>query len=270
MKLAIKITFAFVHLTILAIGQEYSGNVTNIDCSPIEFVNIGIPMKNIGTVSDLYGNYTINLTNQSDSDSLKFSCIGFKPYTIIIKEFKELKEKTITLTKEVYTIEEVTVMSKHIKDKTFGVESVSKIFTGGFSKVELGYEFGVLMKNNKKAFLKTMTINIAICDFDSIFFRVNIYRVKGDEFENILKEPIYVNISKSDIKDKIVVDLKPYDLCTDEDFLVTLEHVKDLGKGILQFYGSMSKKTYIRKTSQDKWNEVPLGASIYVDAKVEE
>lgn len=271
MKLVAIITLILVHITSIVIGQEYSGKVENTDCTPIEFVNIGIPLKSIGTVSDLNGDYTIDLTNQSDSDSLKFSCIGFKPYSINVKEFKRLKEKTITLKKEIYSIDEVIVMSKRIKDKTFGIETFSKVFTGGFSEVELGYEFGILMKNRKKAFLKTMNINIAICDFDSIFFRANIYQAKGEErFKNILKEPIYVNVSKSDIKDKIVIDLNPYDLYVEGDFLVTLEHVKDLGKGSLQFHGSMLRKTYIRKTSQDKWSKVPLGAGIYVEAKVEE
>ncbi len=85
-------------------GQVFSGIVKDKKRNPIEYVNIGVPLKNIGTVCDLNGNYTIDLTNQSGSDSLVFSCIGFETYSITIKEFKGLLENTIFLEKNIYKL----------------------------------------------------------------------------------------------------------------------------------------------------------------------
>ena len=260
----------FVLFADITFGQEYFGTVSSIDGSPVEYVNIGIPLKSTGTVSDINGKFSINLTDRLNTDSIRFSCIGYKPFSIAVKDFISLDDKAITLVNEIYSIQEATVFSKRIKDKVFGVESYSKMFTGGFSKVELGYEFGILMHNSKRAYLKSMGIRIATCDFDSLFFRLNIYCRDKSGFENILKEPIYVSVAKLDIKEMVVVDLKPYNISVDSDFLVALEIVKDLGKGKLQFNGSMLRKTYIRNTSQDKWIKVPLGAGILVEAKVEE
>ena len=53
------------------------------------------------------------------------------------------------------------------------------------------------------------------------------------------------------------------------DFLVTLEHVKDLGPGYLYFCAGLSKITYYRKTSHGKWKTVPIGVIISVVADVE-
>lgn len=46
--------------------------------SPIGYVNIGIIGKDVGTVSNEQGNFTITLDSQYNRDTLKFSMIGFQ------------------------------------------------------------------------------------------------------------------------------------------------------------------------------------------------
>ena len=46
---------------VLLFGQQISGTVFEMDSNlPIEYVNIGIVGKNIGTVSDQNGKYTLH------------------------------------------------------------------------------------------------------------------------------------------------------------------------------------------------------------------
>jgi hypothetical protein len=54
------------------------------------------------------------------------------------------------------------------------------------------------------------------------------------------------------------------------DFLVTLEHVRNLGEGRLYFPASLKKKTYFRQTSQGEWNSAPAGMAMSLEALVEE
>ena len=79
------------------------------------------------------------------------------------------------------------------------------------------------------------------------------------KFENVLQKPIYISLPKEKVKELISINLKPYNIVVEGNFLITLEHVKDLDPGNLFFSVGLSKKTYYRKTSQGIWEKVPIG-----------
>jgi hypothetical protein len=265
------IIFLYLLIYKSVLGQNLSGIVLNEKSKlPAEYVNIGVIGKNTGTVSDINGKYNFLIDPQFDEDTLLFSSIGYFPYSIKISELKKRENQNVFLKENVYKLSEVIVHPKRIKQETLGITSHFKKISGGFRDNLLGYELGILMKVKKTASLKTVNINISACTYDSVFYRLNIYRVIGKrQFENILSTPIYIQISKDKVKEEIHVDLKSRNIMVEGDFLVTLEHVKDLGKGYLYFPVSILDKTYYRKTSQGKWETTPVGISISVDADVE-
>jgi len=53
---------------------------------PVEYVNIGIPGKGVGTVSDETGKYTLLIVPEYKDDSLLLSCIGYEPYALKISD----------------------------------------------------------------------------------------------------------------------------------------------------------------------------------------
>jgi hypothetical protein len=60
--------------------MQLSGKIINSrDHKPVEFTSIYIRNKNIGTMSNFDGNFTIKLPKGSVNDSIYFSCIGYKP-----------------------------------------------------------------------------------------------------------------------------------------------------------------------------------------------
>ena len=252
-------------------GQIFSGTVIDSKSNlPIEFVNIGIVGKNIGTTSDIRGNYNISINSLLDNDSLLFSCIGYLPYSVKVVDFKKLIHWDIQLQEKVYKLDEIVINSKSFKEKLLGITSKTRKLQTGFKDNLLGYECGLLLKVKKSAILEKVEIKIATCTYDSIFYRLNIYRVKGKmNFENILQKPIYVSLQKDQVGDKISINLIPENIVVDGDFLITLEHVKNLGLGYLYFSAGLFKKTYYRKTSQGAWETSPVGVSIRVTAKVE-
>lgn len=255
----------------LVFGQNISGIVINEKSKlPIEYVNIGIPGKNIGTVSNVNGKYNLSIDSQFDDDTLLFSCIGYLPFSIKIADLKKVGHKNVFLEEKVYEINEIIIRPKIFKQQTLGVTTNSKMVQSGFRDNLLGYECGILIKVKKSAVIKSVNINISQCSYDTIFYRLNIYRVHGKiNFENILTNPIYINLPKDKVKDKIIIDLQSQHIVVDGDFLVTLENVKDLGKGYLYFCAGLMDKTYFRKTSQGEWLTVPVGISLSVEAEVE-
>jgi hypothetical protein len=252
-------------------AQNYSGKISDKKNNlPIAYVNFGIPGKNVGTVSDEQGKFNITLDNQYNNDTLLFSCIGYNSYYTTVKEFKENTAKVVFLTEKISQLKEVVVRPKIFREKTLGVTTRTKMAQAGFAKNKLGYELGILMNVKKTAELEKVNINIAQCTYDTIFYRLNIYRInQKKEFENILTHPIFIKLSKEQVSDKISVDLTSENIVVSGDFLITLEHIKNLGEGNLYFCSSLLDKTYYRETSQGIWQNAPIGISISVDAKVE-
>lgn len=257
----------FLFITNCFSQKFISGVVVNqSNGKPIEFVNIGVLGKNLGTVSSEKGAFVLKIDSGYNTETLLFSMIGFQPLSIKISDFNN-ESKKIIMQEQNYNLNEVVIKPKIFIEKILGIKTTNKHIQAGFSENQLGYELGVMMKNKKLAHVKTVHININYCIYDTIFYRLNIYNSK---FENILKEPIYIKFAKDQLKETISVDLTSKNIITEGDFLVSLEHIKDLGKGGLYFCASFGKKMYFRKTSQANW--IPFstaGVSISVVADVE-
>jgi len=244
--------------------------LTRKDKKPIEFVNIGIIGKGVGTTTNKDGRYNLTIGDQYFNDSIRFSCIGYKSYTAKVSDFMNRNDSIITLDEDLYTLKEVIVNPIIYKQKTLGYTSHSKTMVVEFEKSDLGYEVGILLKIRKTAKLERLNLNLVKCSLDTIHLRINFYKVSGImEFENILTTPIYLKISNKEIKDKVTIDLLPYDIKVKGDCLVTLECIKEMGDGDLSFSGNLNGKTYVRKTSQDSWQTIPFGVCYNVEAKVE-
>jgi len=269
-KLTFSILFFILTVVVLRGQTKITGNVLDLENSlPIEYVSIGIEGKDVGTVSDKEGKFSLLVESQYLNDSLLFSCIGFESHSIKISDIKE--NDIINLKEKAYSLDEVIVNPLIFKEQVFGITAKSGIGNTGFENNNLGYECGLLMKNKKKAIIKRVNINISSCAYDTIFYRLNIYEAKGKKnFENILQAPIYVNFSKEDIHNGCLqIDLQEQNIVVDGNFLVTLEHVRELGNGGVWFPATLKQKTYYRKTSQGNWRTVPIGISLSVTADVE-
>lgn len=272
MRLSFVISLFFLIISLQLKSQTCHGRVINKkNGSPVPFVNIGIVDKNMGTVSDEKGFFDLMLESRYNNDTLLFSCLGFESKAIKISDLKQLQNKEIRLTEKHFELKEVVIKPKNLYLKTLGIETESKAVLAGFSENKLGYECGIMMKNKGIAYLEKLIINIASCSYDSIYYRVNIYSKTGKmSFKNILKTPIYIKMSQEDVKNKIVLDLSPYNLIISGNFLITLEHIKNLGDGNLLFSSRFPGKTIYRKTSQGMWEKSPVGIGLALQVKIKE
>lgn len=254
-----------------AFAQQITGIVMNaVNQQPIEFVNIGIIGKNLGTVSNTKGKFNLQVDPAFCDDSIRFSSIGYDPQSIKIADLWKKNYNTIFLNKRDYDLSEVKIGPRIFEKRILGVTSKQKKIVAGFKNNLLGYECGILMKAQNTTVLKQLHINIADCSYDTIFYRLNIYKSMGEmKFENILQEPLYIRNCHEIIKDEIQVDLESKNIILDGDFLITLELVKDLGSGHLYFCTDLNQLTYFRKTSQANWEVAPIGVSISMVANVE-
>ena len=218
--------------------------VSNETNQSISFANIGVVGKDIGTVSNDSGYFKIKLPAQFDNDTVRISCIGFKTQNYRVVDFKNtiLKTHLIKLERLSYNLPEIAISNKKFKDLGY----LSKGgFAGNFGyENTLGYELGNLITLKETGcILKTANIHVLKSSYKHLFFRVNVYKMLDDSsFVNILREPIYYSGNGTFSKEKTIkIDLSKYKIYVHSNFLVSIEMVKDLGKGQIDFIFNPSK-----------------------------
>jgi hypothetical protein len=233
-------------------------------------VNVGIIGKNVGTVTDQSGNFTLEIDNIYNNDSIRFSMIGYEPKSFLVSTFKENSAKPVYLSPKSYYLTEVKVFYHRTKEIMLGTPVISDALKSGFADNNLGSELGIMVDTKGQVKLEDINLNVAVCTYDSVTYRLNIYKsIDEIEYKNILSEPVYISFSKDKIKNVVTFDLRKYSIIVEGNVLITLELYKDLGEGRLLFYTQFfTGLTYHKKTSEGKWTKAPGEVGMYLHGEL--
>lgn len=149
------------------------------------------------------------------------------------------------------------VLVRNTKSKyvILGNTNKSHAVVADASGIQLGNEFGTLIKVKHPGQLDQIRFHIVSTTFDSLVFRLNIYDVvNGFPGQNILKEPIFIRpaIKTGDV----IIDISKYNIFLDENVVVCLETIKRTGGEKSKFLLSLaavSNPSFSRPSSQGKW-----------------
>jgi hypothetical protein len=252
-------------------AQQLSAFLLNkADNSAVEYANVGVIGKNRGTTSNQKGFFTLQLDSLNNSDTILISCIGYFSQSFQVGSLKNLKTNKLFLEQQIFEISEIVVNPVDYKQILLGTTKKGKHMTAGFKENKLGYEIGTKMHTRKSALLEKINFYVASCSYDSIFYRINVYNVlENGDFENVLKEPIYIHLANSELNNEVSISVEKKNIWVKGDFVVSLEHVRDLGEGHLFFPCGISTNSYIRKTSQGDWLKVPVAICLNVSVMEE-
>ena len=256
-------------------AQEFTGYVVDsVENFPLSYVNIGVVGKNIGTVSDVNGNFKITLDPIYDSDTIRFSMVGYGTKAYLISNFRKLKlaqQSKIYLSPQPMVLREVVILSKNSLRQAVGTKPKSKLVNAGFINNKLGHEIGSLFRNNNgELLIDSVRLNIVKCNYENVYLRLNVYEVLNDKMENILKKPIYITLTRQQALSNPVINLAEFGITVDHNFLISVELIKDLGEKGLYFYANINDEAnpgMYRLTSQGPWTFMkhkskPVGISI--------
>jgi hypothetical protein len=260
------LSFAFLIPGII-LGQSVSKRVLSKDTDKgIGYANVGIIGKNVGTVTDARGGFTLIIDDIYNNDSLRFFMIGYEPRSFLVSDLKSDSMSIIYLNPIVYRLDEVKVIYHKPRKIKLGTEVNPNEVRAGFASNNLGSELAVKIHLRGLVNLEDINLNIGVCTFDSVTYRLNVYQADSQgNYNNILTSPIYLSFSKDKINNVITFDLKKYDIKVEGDILVALELYKDLGEGRLLFRTYLdSGSTFHRKASEGKWVEATGKVGLYL------
>ena len=237
---------------------------------PLPFVNIGILNKDLGTTSNIKGEFELSLLESNANDTLRVSMIGYEPVVIYLKDLFKKQKLTVNiqLNEKTDELKEVVITDKKLTTKILGNMTDSKFFGVRFPSGDFGSEIVVKLKiKDAPTYLETFSFNISYNEGDTATFRVNVYGIEnGIPGKNILNDNVLVKISGQ--TGKIDVDLSKYNLIVNDDFFIGLEWVEGKScSGIVFSSGLVNKVTYYRKASQGRLKKSPMGVGFTVTAK---
>lgn len=256
----IQLIICLLTFVLSAIGQNLAGVVTDQGTRlPVSYVSIGIINKSGGTYSDTDGKFQFRHSEYDKNDSLRFSCIGYKPVTIPMSELlgkSHEKAFEVFIEKEIIRLKGVEIFPKEYRSKEIGNKiSNQHICICGSNDVE----GGIIIRNKKKLFLDKLTFRLSSkCTQmpDSVLLRVNLYNTSNDLPSNILlTEPIYLVLTKEIKTDRVTVDIENYRIIVEGDFAATIEIIKMYGTGKICFAGWISGyPTVLKYGKQGRWS----------------
>jgi len=238
------ILFIIYNVTLFA--QNYTGQIFNAETKqPISYASIGIIGKSLGTISDANGVFHINIDKKSNNDTITICLLGYKSTSYKCSDFASKNEgsKKYFLEEVIYNLPEAIIRPKNYISETvgnLGDKNTSISFEITDTLGETGAEVGTYINIKQKLVLiDSIGFGIAENDYDSIIFRINIY--KGDNkkaSESITKKPIYVTVKKGVNKD-FNLDIRRYNISVDGDFIIAAQVVdfpkKEKGKTAKKF-----------------------------------
>ncbi len=260
-----RLSFVFVLLsfciTNMLNAQEYKAFLVDAESHQgVAYANVGIIDAEIGTNTDSTGFFSLQIPNDLADKKMLFSLIGYKDNKLTVKDFLAMQQAgkdTVFLIKDKTILEEVVVRPAKYEQQVLGNNIVCLTDPDAKKQLPIPFlfeskrkgqkvtdtltEIGTLMKvKRKKTFIDSVQINVGRCSYPEILYRLNIYEDISGTYKNILPEPIYIKMKAEDVKSKIVIDLSQQNLVVQNNFVVAIERVKDLGKGEFAICGNMS------------------------------
>ncbi|MES2734591.1 MAG: serine hydrolase [Bacteroidota bacterium] len=205
-------------------GQvEIQGKIVNKqDNQPVAYVNIGIPMTSVGTISNADGSFSIKVPAQYQKNAILFSALGYKSKTIPVESLLG-QSNMIYLIEVAISIDEVVVKAKASKVITAKLGNrLQTIGTLHGDSTSAGAAMALLIDAKSPGFPagllppifpKEAYLRIAINSLDSIKVRVRLYdmdSITGKPGKDLLNESVLITSNKPN--GWISVDLSSYNI----------------------------------------------------------
>ncbi|MBB4801219.1 hypothetical protein HNP37_001258 [Flavobacterium nitrogenifigens] len=284
MKYTTTLLFIFFSFGIYAQENIISGEIKDSQNNSIlEYVNIGIPSKSTGTVSDKNGNFILKLNEKvTENDTIFFSHLGFETKKIVVGQLKS-NSNLIVMTPSENTLKEVVVKFKQPKPKQFGRSSKglglmhSNFFTSLDKTVDdyLSREKGMEFRIKKDCKVDDFNFNITSNEFKSVKFRLNFYKVENGLPSKILIEKDIIFEVKDNKLGLFTVDLRPYDIYLDKemgDIAVTIQWIEsDKTDEKSKFFAistaaSATETSFYREKNRSTWYKSGQSLTFYLNA----
>ncbi|RZT00233.1 carboxypeptidase-like regulatory domain-containing protein [Aquimarina brevivitae] len=271
----------FILFSTISIQAQY---VVTIDAvvldtdtdQPIPYVNVGFVDQAIGTVSDQNGKVVLEFDENAvgQDATLQISMLGYETLKIKLQDLYARLARTnkIYMRPTITQLEEATLVAAKRRKLMLNKPRGFYNFIGYWKdKKGLGGEIATLIKvRHDDVKLRELNFVVNENESDSLLVRVNVYEEKHNKpGDKLVTENIYHTI-KAKHHAQETIDLSPYNIVVQDDFIISIELVEVYGDYIgFSVQGTNRGKAYLRDVSQDSWKKFTnTGMAFTVEASV--
>ena len=246
------------------------GRIVNEQGEPVEYVQVGVPRLQIGTISSEDGHFEISVPG----DTLVFFHVSYQPAGYAVTGPAEdvlvvLRENELPPavsiggdTKEKYLLRPGTKVAGDAGALVFEPKT-------GHTK---GVELGSVARTNKPFLVQDIRFGIRDNSIPDCVVAVNIYRIEGknENFVNVLHKPLYVNVAESSTPQEFHIQPEETVLLEPGKYFISFQIV-NLNAAALDEFPQMSlstilyfKSSYIRKAALGKMEPYPVNIGMVV------
>lgn len=261
-----------VLVSAVAVLSAFGGHCRTVLSSstgePVAYASVGVINRNLGTVTDSSGRFSLKIPPEYAEDSVRISSVGYRARTFAVRDIKDMPD-TILLDDDVVMLREVVVKPQRMKRRTAGRKG-----GGGFIYIEVegdkgaGQGLAVPLKVKRRAWLKEIGFTIVTDGrpLSHMKFRVNVYRRDEDGGTSQDIKPVYFDYDREGLVDGTFSYSFPEEIMLDEgEYYVELEFLENFyGEYFIMKSMPLTGKTRYRYASQSEWETLPFGTPVYV------
>lgn len=253
-----------------------------ISKKPLPYTNIGIAQTAIGTISDPNGRFELHI---SAADTLSVEAVVQCSYLAYQDVFLDLKnmilkdEIEVLLSPSPVKLNQIEVVASKLYPKIVGSKKVATRRSVNFAinkKVNqnLGAAIGKkIAAKSKTLYLDQLNFYIQKNNFDTIRFRIFIYKIENERPTELLNEQDIIVEIQDQRKGWITIDLRSFGLIYQQDVMVSLEWIYHSEKGnALRLPIAMPAftKHYYRYGSQNNWKIYRgMSTAMYMNIRID-
>ncbi len=258
-KIALLLFFC-LHYSFVTNAQIHIQGITkDVHGDIIKYVNVGFEGKEIGTVSNQDGIFSLTIPDALENELLTFSHINYTTIQLFPGELND--NETIILEEAVKELPEIIINPSKITSKW--LKKGFKI-PGRAELKGLGGDWGTSWKIKKNCILKQIRFEVSDCTYDSVVVRINVYAFNSNTQaigESYLQSPLYRIIKANNKNAEYYIEILDDIQLSVSEVFVSFGVVQYYGEGRLNF-PVCSGAGYIREVCMAKLEKISFNPGI--------
>ena len=266
----IKLALAFSLLPALLSAQEHvtvKGRIINEQGDAVEYVQLGVPKLQIGTISTADGRFEIDMP----CDTLEFFHVSYQPTSypvtgpaddvVIVLHEQELPPAIFIggNTKEKYLLRPGTGLLK-------GMGIITTSMRSGHPS---GREIGSVAQARKPFLVKDILLTVRSNHIPGCVASINIYRIEGkkESFVNVLHKPIYFDVAVSDEPQDFDIHPEETLLLEPGKYFIAFQIVGCNNEALQEMsmdFNIYLKSSYVREVALGEMEHLPVNIGVAV------
>lgn len=246
------------------LGQSLTGRVVD-DASgePIPYAHVGIPGRNLGTVTDDAGAFELEVDGADRYDEFAVARVGYVAERLPFADVRDASDLVVPLepapaASPLRTALKGGSLKSSGRTKTFGPKRPGEEVACGVAGS--GSELGVALEADGNLYgLKQIRLLLGGVTYDSLLLRFDVYPLTdGTPGESLLDSELLARAAQGDTW--VTADLSGEGLLVDRDVVVTVEAVRGWstrpgGRTVCYGIGTGGpSEVYVRRASMDEWH----------------